>query len=420
MDSQTPFSQALKRVQDRRDSVSWTPTKKEGGVAIAIARLVPSSLQELAMTKFASDISEIATTSGSMEGVVKYIEDQTFSIRDLPHHLLDTLIDQLWGETDPVKIEFLRVLVTGSPKEIRVVNGFWLTESQIECFQNCDTAELRVLQMEFCDSCMIESAIPAVLAKKQLPQLNILSLRGSAYLEDQGLKLILGSCQKLESINLSICPQLTSEGVAMLTGPCRSTLKELYLDECSKLTGKDILSSLKNLECLEVLSIAGIGSVDDDFIMDYTVARGLNLKGLSLRDCRFLTDVSVKAISEHCPRLHTLDIGNLIKLSDLSFEFLTNSCQAMRTLKLEGNPISDEVIAAFLEVKGSCLLELSLDSMEKVGQHTTLSLANCTKLHTLNLPRCVNMRDLELGFIVDKCRALRSLTIHHCCNKRFH
>jgi len=47
-----------------------------------------------------------------------------------------------------------------------------------------------------------------------------------------------------------------------------------------------------------------------------------------------LTDASMKIIAKHCPELHALDIMNLRKLTDFTIRYLTNSCRALRKLKI--------------------------------------------------------------------------------------
>jgi len=65
-----------------------------------------------------------------------------------------------------------------------------------------------------------------------------------------------------------------------------SLLKELYLDDCLTIDAAQIVPALRKLEHLEVLSLAGIQTVSDEFIGDYITARGHNMKELVLKDCR--------------------------------------------------------------------------------------------------------------------------------------
>ncbi|KAG5006276.1 hypothetical protein JHK82_024244 [Glycine max] len=180
-----------------------------------------------------------------------------------------------------------------------------------------------------------------------------------------GLLALVSSAPALRSINLSQCSLLTSASIYILAESSKSLLKELHLDDCQGIDAALILPALIELEHLEVLSVAGIQIVCDEFVKNYIVARGQNMKELVLKDCINLTNASIKAIVEHCPRLSVLDLMNLHKLTDLSIGHLTNGCCALHTLKLCRNPFSDEAIAAFVETTGGSLKELSLNNIKR-------------------------------------------------------
>ncbi|KAL5141252.1 F-box/LRR-repeat protein 15 [Glycine soja] len=257
-----------------------------------------------------------------------------------------------------------------------------------------------VLQLDQCGRCLPDYVIVATLAQSPRHYL------------DGGLLALVSSAPALRSINLSQCSLLTSASIYILAESSKSLLKELHLDDCQGIDAALILPALIELEHLEVLSVAGIQIVCDEFVKNYIVARGQNMKELVLKDCINLTNASIKAIVEHCPRLSVLDLMNLHKLTDLSIGHLTNGCCALHTLKLCRNPFSDEAIAAFVETTGGSLKELSLNNIKRVGYLTTLSLANHAKnLHSLNLSSCRNLTDNALGLIVDSCLALRSLKL---------
>lgn len=134
---------------------------------------------------------------------------------------------------------------------------------------------------------MPDYVILATLAQSQghLPRLTSLSVSGACRLSDVGLRPLISSAPALRSINLSQCSLLTSESLFILAESLRSLLKELYLDECQGIDAALILPALVELEHLEVLSVAGIHTVCDEFVKDYIIARGHNMKELVLKDC---------------------------------------------------------------------------------------------------------------------------------------
>ncbi|CAL0327872.1 unnamed protein product [Lupinus luteus] len=407
-----PFSTAMKIIKDRMvksvqpggvsaerslvDSIKWVPKTDEGNIGSSFS--VPP-LQELCLKILVKNVDAIASLD---------------SVPDALRHKLS----QLLCDSRKINGHFFELLVGGSPTEIRLRDCSWLTEEQFTTsFKMSDTANLVVLQLDQCGRCLPDYVILATLAQspRHLPRLTSLSLSGACRLSDGGLRALISSAPALRSINLSLCSLLTSSSVYILAESLKSMLKELYLDDCQGIDAALIVPALVELEHLEVLSVAGIQSVGDEFVRDYIIARGHNLKELVLKDCINLTDSSMKVIAEHCPGLCVLDLTNLSKLTDLSLGYLTNGCRALHTLKLCRNPFSDEAIAAFLETNGESLKELSLNNIKKVGYHSTLSLANHAKnLHTLDLSWCRNLTDNALGLIVDSCLSLRLLKLFGC------
>ncbi|OIV99723.1 hypothetical protein TanjilG_26061 [Lupinus angustifolius] len=399
-DSSTPFSKAMKIIKERemkKKSLTglWVPRKSQQDSRFS----VPLTLLEMCLQTLAKNVDAIVSLDG---------------IPDFLRHKLS----QLLCDSRKMNIRTFELLVNGSPTEIRLRDCSWLLEDQFTKFcQTCDTSNLKVLQLDQCGRCVPDYALPVTLAESPswLPRLTSLSLSGACRLSDKGLHVLVSYAPALRSINLSQCSLLTPASVKTLAESLGSLLKELYLDDCQNMDAARIVPALKKLVHLEVLSLAGIQSVSDEFIKDYIVACGYNMKELVLRDCIKLTDASAKVIAEHCPVLCALDLMNLSKLTDVSIGYLTNSCQTLHTLKLCRNPFSDEAIAAFMEIRGGTMEELSLNNIRKVGHHTTLSLASRGKnLHTLDLSWCRNLTDNELGLIVDSCFLLRLLKLFGC------
>ncbi|XP_028787000.1 uncharacterized protein LOC114742937 isoform X2 [Neltuma alba] len=407
-----PFSTAMKIIKDRAVrstqtdgvsserslpvSVKWVPKKNQGQKG---ARFSIPSLQELCISVLAKNADAIV------------------SLNNVPDALRHKL-SQLLCNRRKMNSHFFELLVSGSPMEIRLRDCSWMTEEQFtKSFQMCNTASLAVLQLDQCGRCLPDYVLRSTLAQApgHLPRLTSLSLSGACRLSDEGLHTLVSSAPALRSINLSQCSLLTSTSLYILADSLGSLLRELYLDDCQGIDAAQIVPALMKLEHLEVLSVAGIQTICDDFIKDYIIARGHNMKELVLKDCVKLTDLSIKVIAEHCPQLCALDLMNLTKLTDSSMVYLTNGCQALRMLKLRCNAFSDEAVAAFLETVGESLKELSLNNVRKVGRHTALSLASHAKnLHTLDLSWCRNLTDSAVGLVVDCCLSLKLLKLFGC------
>jgi len=207
----------------------------------------------------------------------------------------------------------------------------------------------------------------------RLPSLATISLKGAHRLSDIGLTQLAVSAPALQSINLSQCSLLTSQGISDFVSCFESTLRELYIDDCQNIDATIILPALKKLKCLEVLSVAGIETVCDNFVIGLVKARGINMKELGfancvyasltfdcillsqidrsfspasviflltsvlLTGCRQLTDISLRIVGKNCPNLCALDLSYLHNLTDSALKHLATGCQSIRRLKLHRN-----------------------------------------------------------------------------------
>ncbi|KAK4774614.1 hypothetical protein SAY86_009549 [Trapa natans] len=405
-----PFSTAMKIIRDRGTNVStlqsnsffnkwkspiiWAPRRDRHTQA---KRLIPSLL-ELCLNVLAANANAITSLDG---------------VPDMPRHKLS----QLLCDSRKMNKHFFDLLVGGSPTEIRVKDSSWLTEEELsESFKRCDTRNIMVLQLDQCGRCLPDYAISSISCSAScFPALSTISITGACRLTDDGLATLISSAPSLRSINISQCSLLTASSIVTLANKVGSLLRELYIDDCQSIDAMLILPALKRLENLQVLSVAGISSVSDDFVVEFVAQLGHNLRELVLSDCTNLTDASIKTIAEVCPGLLALNLVNLTKLTDSAVGYLANGCQALEKLILCRNTFSDEGIAAFLEASGELLQELSLNNVKKVSTDTAISLAKKSrKLQSLDLSWCRNMTDEAFGLIVDSCSCLKELKVFGC------
>ncbi|KAK4338597.1 hypothetical protein RND71_043084 [Anisodus tanguticus] len=423
--SPDPFSTALKRIRERipkrkgeklvRWEASQHPEKKE------FPRVIPSLL-DLSLKALAENAVAIVSLQGVPDMLRRRLTELLCNYRKMSSHMLD-------------------LLVQGSPTQIRIKDCSWLTEKQFcDSFRDFDRRNLtevisssggnnllqkcEVLQLDLCGQPTLDHVLSTTIApaSNSLPNLAILSLRGASRMSDRALETLVTSTPFLQSIDLGQCSLLSHTGIDIVAKSLGSILKELYIDECQSIDAILILPALEKLEHLEVLSVAGIHSVCDQFVSELLAARGQNLQELDISDCENLTDQSLKFIEDTCANLHSLNISNLSNLTDSIKENLNSvgtiilwlPCCASSDL-IDTLHVSDEGIAAFLEASGACLEELSLNNCSKVSTSTAFSLAKSSrKLLHLDLSWCRRISDEELGLIVDSCLSLKQLKLFGC------
>ncbi|CAH9099938.1 unnamed protein product [Cuscuta europaea] len=407
-----PFSTAMKIIRDRETSKSVHEQKGSApkSMAASIVWTPKRKPQTNGRGKVAPSLQDLCTSI-----LVKNADGIT-SLDCIPdvirHKLCHILCD-----SRKMNNHFLGLLTCGSPTEIRLRDCSWLTEEDfIKSFEECITSNLTVLQLDQCGRCLPDYALLATLARlpNSLPALTNISLKGGCRLSDSGLRALVSAAPSLRSINLGQCSLLSSDGINCLSDSLGSVLKELYLDDCQAISAL-VLPSLLKLEHLEVLSVAGVNTVCDEFVVEFVSRRGQNMRELILKDCITLTDRSVKAVAEFCHRLSAIDLSNLSKLTDYSVGYLANSCKAVTKLIFCRNAFSDEAIAAYLETRGNSLKELSLNSVRKVSCNTAMALAKCCRnLQSLDVSWCRTLTDEALGLIADSCLSLEVLKLFGC------
>ncbi|XP_051151580.1 uncharacterized protein LOC127265687 [Andrographis paniculata] len=401
--STDPFSKALNMIRQRNSKqsaqtlIEWK-TRETNRHKINIQPIVPSLI----------DLS-IKALAENAEGLV--------SLNLVPDYLCRRLINLLC-DMRKMNADILELLVKGCPTDVSVRDCSWLTEEQFQnIFGNCQTKDLRVLRLDLCGQCMLDLAFRDVLAKslQSFSSLSILSLRGASRLSDTGLKTLVMSAPLLQSLNLGQCTLLTSDAINYIADCLGSNLKELHIDDCQKINPMLILPAFKKLQYLEVISVAGLLEITDQFVSEMISSCGQHIKEIDLSNCLKLTDSSLKTIGSSCAQLCSLNISNLDELTDLGIQYLANGCKSIKTLKLCRNSFSDDAVAAFLECSGESLIELSLNNMKEVGPDCAISIARCLrKLVRLDISWCRRISDDAFGLIVDNCRSLKLVKVFGC------
>ncbi|KAJ6406590.1 hypothetical protein OIU84_010160 [Salix udensis] len=364
-DSQSPFSLALEAIKMRQTVRKGSLT----GLSESFFKRVPAKAEDCNALK-----RDVPTLLDLSLKVLAKNADAIVSLEHVPDKLRHRL-SHLVSDCGVVDAHFVELLARGSPTEIRLRNISRLTEEEFaKIFSVCDTKDLTVLQLDLCGRCMPDYILRDTLARSshRLPSLATISLKGAHRLTDIGLTQLAVSAPALQSINLSQCSLLTSQGISDFVSCFESTLRELYIDDCQNIDATIILPALKKLKCLEVLSVAGIETVCDNFVIGLVKACGINMKELGFANCVQLTDISLQIVGKNCPNLCALDLSYLHNLTDSALKHLANGCQSIRRLKLRRNDFSDEAISAFLEVSGQSLDTLSVNNIHRVRHHYAL------------------------------------------------
>ncbi|KAK6927216.1 hypothetical protein RJ641_005807 [Dillenia turbinata] len=391
--SERTFAAALAEIKSGKAQqlLGWKPSR------YGVLERVPSTLLELSMNVLAKNADVIVSLQG---------------IPDILRHKLSHLV----SSCRKMDAHFMGLLAAGSPAELRVKDCSRLTEEEFtEIFKHCDTQNLMVLQLDLCGGFMTDEVLHATIASSpnSLPSLVFISLKGACRFTLTGLEYLVESAPALQSVNLSQCSLLNSTAIFVLADSLRSTLRELYIENCHNIDVMDVLGRLARLEHLEVLSVSGIHTVSDDFVHEIVFAHGQHLKELFLADCLCMNDTVLLSVEGY-------GVGRQGSIpstrpKDQYHCLCAQSSLCFSVTEMWDKFGSDEAVAAFLAVAGGSLRELSLNKVCKVGLNTALSISKFSrKLLRLDLSWCRKMTDEDLGLIVDSCKSLKLLKVFGC------
>lgn len=207
------------------------------------------------------------------------------------------------------------------------------------------------------------------------PNLSSLTV-DSDHITDEGLKRALGSCPKLNTLDLKGCNRLTQgiiptimqnylrlqslelacsideAAVELLSdSPQLHHLESLRLYRCPGING-GIEALLQRCPALKHLTFPAWGEIPQIFSQTYPSIESLtlfdadhlgiflqkcpSLIGLNFTDSSAVTDASLQKIVEECPEIRFLNLRNCLHFTDQGILAVTRGCRKLSSLNLAG------------------------------------------------------------------------------------
>ncbi|KAK4153064.1 hypothetical protein C8A00DRAFT_34246 [Chaetomidium leptoderma] len=227
-------------------------------------------------------------------------------------------------------------------------------------------------------------------------------------------------------LNLAALAENINDGSVMPLAGC-TRVERLTLTGCSNLTDTGLIALVSNNSHLYSLDVSLPSSSADAVLRDH------------------ITEASIDAITENCPRLQGLNISGCHRISNQSLVRLAHRCRYIKRLKLNDCvQLRDEAVLAFAEqcpnileidlqqcrlignepvtalfAKGHALRELRLASCELVDDSAFLSLPphrTYEHLRILDLSSSPGITDRAIEKIIDVAPRLRNLVLQKCRN----
>jgi F-box/leucine-rich repeat protein 7 len=203
-------------------------------------------------------------------------------------------------------------------------------------------------------------------------RLTYLDISDCVAVDDLGLRTLSFTCKRLETLHMRRCPRITDVGMQHVASHC-TALRELSISDCHKVRDFSLKEISRYCPSLRYLSLMRSAVTDAGIKM---IAKGCsNLRYLNVRSCAGVTDAGVVYVAQNCFKLRSLDVGKCA-ITNNTLSALGIHCPQLKRLSIKGcRNLTDVGIRAV--VAQCCLLHflnvedcsITLDTYEFVREH---------------------------------------------------
>ncbi|KAK4139806.1 SCF E3 ubiquitin ligase complex F-box protein grrA [Dichotomopilus funicola] len=254
-------------------------------------------------------------------------------------------------------------------------------------------------------------------------RLNLASLSGEI---NDGSVVPLAGCTRVERLTLTGCNNLTDSGLIALV----SNNSHLYSLDVSlpppvagrvlhdHITEASIDAISENCPRLQGLNISGCQKISNESLVRLA-HRCRHLKRLKLNDCIQLQDSAVLAFAENCPNILEIDLQQCREIGNEPVTALFTKGNALRELRLSNCELIDD--SAFLSLPSNRQYEhlriLDLTFSAGITDHGLERIIDVApRLRNLVLQKCRNLTDAAAYAISKLGKNLHFLHLGHCQN----
>eukprot|EP00899_Mesostigma_viride_P008072 jgi/Mesvir1/17266/Mv07675-RA.1 len=177
--------------------------------------------------------------------------------------------------------------------------------------------------------------------------LEVLVLNGCRGWSDGGIAVVGDGCKRLQELHLAYCRGcFTPRGLAGMA-PRLGALERLHAPGCDAVTDESVIALAENCPRLSFVEVSGC-KVGDRGILAL-VTRGSLLLKLRACGCVAITDASLMALSERCPKLEALMVSGCRGVTGAGARAVASKCREMMCLQIENCSLTVDDVQA---VKG--------------------------------------------------------------------
>ncbi|KAJ2898708.1 putative f-box domain protein [Zalerion maritima] len=258
-------------------------------------------------------------------------------------------------------------------------------------------------------------------------RLTTINLTGLGAATNKTCYIIADHCPQLQSLNVSWCKQLDTQGLIAVVCGCR-LLRDLRAGEVRGLASAQFARTLFQTNRLERLTLCGCEDLTDaalktivhgtdpeiDFMTDRPLVEPRKLRHLDLSRCSRVSNQGIKALAHFVPHLEGLQLNRCTSITNEGLTPLVATTPRLTHLELEDiGTLNDSFLAQSLS-KAPCapvLQHLSVGYCENVGDIGLVSvIKNCRKLASVVMDNTrISNATLRAAVETVKCRSPRTL-----------
>lgn len=203
---------------------------------------------------------------------------------------------------------------------------------------------------------------------------------------DNGLSSLVQKHRDLQKLDITCCRQITHVSIAHITNSCTS-LKSLRMESCPLVPKEAFVLIGQHCHLLEELDLTD-NEIDDAGLE--SISRCSNLSSLKLGICLDITDKGLAHIGMCCSKLTELDLYRSAGITDSGIMAIARGCRGLEMI--------------------------NTSYCEEITDVSLISLAECSKLNTLESRGCPLLTSIGLASIVVGCKQLSNIDIKKCYN----
>ncbi|KAL8736879.1 MAG: hypothetical protein Q9181_002245 [Wetmoreana brouardii] len=231
----------------------------------------------------------------------------------------------------------------------------------------------RLVHINFCRVHAVNNSAMKIIAQG-CPQLESLNVSWCLHLDTQGLHKVVQSCPKLKELKASETRGWNDKAF-LLDMYKRNTLERLVIDHCDVEDGS-----------LEVL-FQGLDP-EIDPLSSRAIVPPRQYRHLNLSRCNHMTDKGMKYLTHNVPQLVGLEVSHILSLTDDAFRNLFDETPLLTHLDIE-----------------------EIDDITNTTLQTLAQSPCASNLQHLNISYCENLGDTGMLPIMKSCPELRTVVM---------